>query len=382
MKEEELKIGLFTNQPELDPWMAQEGKDIGINLISCKDDHTELEGFSAILCYSDYEAERVEILYQRAREAISQGVKVIWIVNGPDAIYVQISNELRNKKQIVYDVSISDAAEIWEQVLKFYDDWKTQNENEEEENTNDNKRIAIPSLFDKKSKRSDESYFIFPEEKNVQSLSNVIAVAGNRGAGSSFIAWNVAALLEGTLLEGQTTGTLAKWFEISEEDSRENFLRGMAPIYKAGVYTAPTSSRSLIEEDMDLLRDLNKLFVIDVGSNLENPGWKSAETKIFVTTPDVQWRDHPFPNDDSIIKVMNQFPIDFITTPDEIFSRKIDIVVPESSREVLISMYGKRPWINQQSVEFRNSWKKLFIDIQKQLPKGGNEECQVDPFFS
>ncbi|MDT3418136.1 hypothetical protein QO009_004061 [Brevibacillus aydinogluensis] len=385
MKGNSLQVGLFTAYPQLDEWMIQQAEDAGFTLVSREDENNDFSGMSAILCFAASDPERTEVLYQRAVEAISQGLDVIWVVSGDGPFIQQVTNELVSKQQFVYPNEVDDATEIWQQVLSYYDAWVLKQSSQEEETSSRGPKLSIP-ILSKKSSDKQQAPVRNSSSRTTRSLAlldHVIAVAGHRGAGSSFVAWNVAALLGASLLEGNTTGTLAKWFEITDTGTREDFLLHNRGKQVGGVYAAATADRKLSEGDLYRLQEIPQQVVIDVGCDLQNPAWQYAGMKVFVATADPQWNDQPFPDDESIIRVMNRYPADFPSSAESVFNCKINLVIPECGREVLMSLYGLRPWILTQPVDVRDQWYRVFgkkyTVMQEQ---GGTKGWEESQFFS
>ncbi len=388
MKGKKLLVGSYTNYPQLDEWLIGQAEDAGFSMVSRNDEDQDFSGMSAILCYADSEPERTEVLYQRAEEAMSQGIDVIWVVSGDEPFIQHVAKELQNKRQFVYADGVGDATEILQPILSYHDIWKVSGEQQEDAGIRMPK-LSVPKLLGKKSSgemaAASEKSMTSRAVKSASVLEQVIAVAGHRGAGASFVAWNVAALLRAALIEGNTTGTLANWFGVDvEESSREDFLFHKQGLRVAGVSAALTAGRRISEEDLHDLERLPGLVVIDVGHDLQNPAWRYAGKKVFVATPDPQWSDHPFPDDTSIIRVMNRFPDHFPSSVEAIFNCKVNLVVQECGREVLMSLYGLRPWILSQPAEVRDQWNQVFgtTTYSFDQEQGGVKEWEESQFFS
>jgi len=385
MKGKQLQVGLYTAYPQLDEWMMQQAEDAGFTVVSREDENNDFSGMSAILCFAASDPERTEVLYQRAAEAMSQGLDVIWVVSGDEPFIQQVTSELMSKQQFVYPNEVSDATEIWQPVLSYHDTWILKQGSQEEETISRGPKLSIPRLSKKAGNRQQGPAANTADARptSLHVLDHVIAVAGHRGAGSSFVAWNIAALLGASLLEGNRTGTLAKWFEITEDGTREDFLLHNRGKHVGGVYAAATADRKLSEGDIYRLQGIPQQVVIDVGHDLQNPAWQYAGTKVFVTTADPQWSDQPFPDEESIVRVMNRYPADFPSSAESVFNCKINLVIPECGREVLMSLYGLRPWILTQPVDVRDQWNRVFgKNYTVMQEQGGIKGWEESQFFS
>lgn len=386
MKDKRLQVGLYSAWAELEEWMVDQGEGAGFTVIPRGDEDNDYSGMSAILCFAASDPERTEVLYQRATEAMNQGVEVIWVVSGDEPFIQQLTNEMVSKQQFVYANELSDATEILQAVLSYYDLWVTREARQVEEPSSRGPKIPmlrrVKTGNDTQRELKDNTEPV-RSNRSIAMLDHVIAVAGHKGTGSSFVSWNVAALLGASLLEGNTTGTLAKWFEITEGASRDDLLIHNRGQSIAGVHAAVVADRQITEDDLYHLQEMRQAVVIDVGEDLQNPAWRYAGTKVFVTTADPQWNDQPFPDEEGIIRVMNRYPTDFPSSPESVFNCKINLVIPECGRDVLLSLYGLRPWIFSQSAEVRDQWNRVFgrqhVVIQEQ---GGAKEWEESQFFS
>lgn len=348
-------LALFTGNKALDQWLIHEAEGIGLYFISKDDTDNDLYGIPAILCLELEEAERIESLHQLAVQAVSQGIRVIWGVSQHGNWQQQIAEELLSKEQeVIHNITDYDAVKLWQYLQEYLEQFSSERSNDEKSKLA-NKRVKgmLPKIIPVLSKERDELGISVPEN-----LDKVIAVGGRRGTGCSYVAWNIAALLNAVLMEGRETGTLAKWFNNTNEDTRRKFLLSGDVVLVGGVRMAVAAPKSMTDQDLYLLSQTDSIVVVDIGDDLENELWKKATLKVLITTADPQWKDQHIT--DAAVRVLNRMPESFPALPDDVFGIKMDLVIPEHSREALIALWSHRPWILTQAKEIQEQWMSVF----------------------
>lgn len=358
-KKQDLQITLFTARDDLNEWLHLEAQGTGFQVAPGEEEQPDFSGSHAILCLALDEPDRAEKLFELAQRALLQGLDVIWLVSGVGEWYREAAEELRKKGQWILESDELDATQVLEMLRRYQEEWEKKNAPEEPTRT-----LAIPKLRIKKLTGTHKESVVSPSPLP-RIFPNVIAVGGHRGCGSSFVAWNAAALLDIPLLEGKTSGALAAWFQVEEEDTRLQFLQEGRIDRTAGVQAAVTAAKPPSEQELQFLSKVNRPVVVDVGDDLDNELWKRAKTKLFVTTPDPQWKRNPFPP--GVTRVMNRMPVVFPAPPEGIFGVKVDLVIPDLGRQALLSLWSLRAWILTQGHEVAEQWKKVLdvSDVRK-----------------
>jgi hypothetical protein len=224
----------------------------------------------------------------------------------------------------------------------------------------ESKPAARRSFFDTASSTpiSQRSSMVLPDESNeeitVTHLKNVIAVSGaRRGVGASFVAWNLAYALQAVVMEGKSTDTLAKWVKPEESVDREQFLFGEQS-FKHPVFA---NKELQSNEELMLLQRQASFRKIVVDCSIESKVWELAQYKVFVITPDPQFRATDIP--EGALVVLNRYPDEFPVLPQEFFNHPIDLVIADQPKEVLFSLWAKTPWLQRQPESIQDQWKRL-----------------------
>jgi hypothetical protein len=329
---------------EVAQWLADEGRAAGYEVELWPEDAGDTASVQALFCIAEQWEERAERLHILANAALSKGMPVIWAVEGM---------ELPGAFRSFTDFSqLPDAAPLLEALLAL----PIPEEVEEEKPP---KRLSIPSrLTDTLKEIKRVRTAVEPQDALPDVLEHVIAVGGPSGCGVSFIAWNLAAALDVVLMEGRTTGTLAKWLRVDEEGTREAFLNGELDTKLAVTAEAPLSKREL-----QLLAGVGQTVVVDAGE----PGsdiWNRAKKRVLVVTPDPRYEGMVF--EEGTIRVMNRYPEAFPVSAEHVFNVKVDLVVPDLGREAFLSLWSRVPWITRQPQEVMEQWRALAGTARKE----------------
>lgn len=174
----------------------------------------------------------------------------------------------------------------------------------------------------------------------------VIAIGGARGAGASFVAWNLAAVTNLPLMEGRRTGSLAVW--TADNISVEQAL-------------ADTLPYGTVTDDIPSLSILTKQVIVDCGSDPQHPIFDQALTRIWVTSLDPAAPRIP----ERTKVVVNRVPTHLPFDPREAVKTDIALIVPDGGLDALLSLYTHVPWITKQPPEVQKAWRALIA------PQGG-----------
>ncbi|MFD0591061.1 hypothetical protein ACFQZE_23985 [Paenibacillus sp. GCM10027627] len=398
-------IGLYTTNPVVDEYIKHEMQ--GTNILSLQD-HDPWEGCQAILLY-DIDLDRIQHLYDLAIKAVDTTVDVIWYVeNENDKEKAQMEKELQSRGVHVHVDRVEDAAQILG-MIALYEEVKRQEtlgEVKVDSTTAEKKETSSlrDSLFFKRaggesSDLIDDEYELDVESKKKiagifqrtkqslqikrseahaslpDELENVVAVAGFHGAGSSFIAWNLARILDGSrvLVEGRKTGTLAAWFSLGEQAvTRGQFLE----THQGDRYShdldelelALQADKETGRRELKAMREVPKRLVVDCGHRWDLEVYKRAAVRIFIAAPDPQFIGIR-PEVDAHVVVLNQYPEGSSIPVSEFekrFNMKFQLVVPSQPRQVMNSIWGKRAWVLMEN-ENRESWNELKRMVEREV---------------
>jgi len=122
-KQKELRIGLYTLNEPVDTWLSNELSEYGVTIVPKKDNDRDITGLDAILLMELQDPVRAEQLYLFADDAIGQGIHIIWVVDGDDEWYREVSKEMQRKGQTVLIGNI-DAIQLLENLIKFEEEWE------------------------------------------------------------------------------------------------------------------------------------------------------------------------------------------------------------------------------------------------------------------
>ncbi len=205
------------------------------------------------------------------------------------------------------------------------------------------------------SSENSEDYEFEPDEViSVKSLPNVIAVAGvGNGVGASFVALNYAYALDGALVEGTKTGSLYEWVGVEKSVDRESFIFSDT----SDRYALIASDELKKDIEFKNLKRIAKNYPIVIDCSIDSKVFELAEHKIVVTTPDPQFSKIDIP--DNAILIVNKMPANFPVKIDNLFERKVDLVIPDMFREVLISLVSKTPYLKLFGKESMDKWLKV-----------------------
>nr|NNM90135.1 hypothetical protein [Bacilli bacterium] len=171
--------------------------------------------------------------------------------------------------------------------------------------------------------------------------SYAIAVAGLPGAGTSFVAWNLAVVMGLTLLEGVKTGSLSTWTGDS------------TTVQQALDETLPLGT--VVDDDYSIDSIMARRVIVDCGADRLHSIFVRAKTRIWVTRLDpVQ---PPIPA--RALVVVNRVPQNLPFDVREVVKTKIALTIPDGGLDVVLSMFTHRAWITSQDREIQEKWKSL-----------------------
>lgn len=374
MKSNGYRIGLYTDDASINNYVQSQIESVEIVGKSDQDPFEDC----AVIYLLDFTSERVEILHNIAVEALSSGVKVIWCVEAEN----EIEENLRSMGAVILSTDIEDAAQIVYMLNDFLE-----NQTRETVDARIKEAINLESDIDSDlGIDSDGDTFegfkplirnvgsvlrkrINPEEEILEIpdvVENVIAVAGHKGCGSSFIAWNIARVLERpvVLVEGRKTGTLARWLTSSEPTDRDSFLQSnVATQHSEYMDLALLADSEVKDLDLILFSKIPRIIIVDCGDRWDLEIFKRAAKRVFVTSPDPQFIKQGLPEGvKSTVHVLNKYPHG-MAIPIEAFEKRVgqsfDIVVPARPRQVAMSLWTERAWITMEP-EHSERWKQKF----------------------
>ena len=95
------------------------------------------------------------------------------------------------------------------------------------------------------------------------------------------------------------------------------------------------------------VRAKGSLIVVDckVGSYV----WELAEQRVFVTTPEPQFKDVEIPENAKWI--LNKLPKDFPVDPSKFYNAEPDLIIEENTRDILMSQWAKVPYLSKRPEE-------------------------------
>ncbi|GIM47671.1 hypothetical protein DNHGIG_32200 [Collibacillus ludicampi] len=337
-------------------WLADEAKDAGYEIVIWPQDHGDLTTVQALFCFAEQNEGRAASLRTLAQEALVRGLPVIWAVEG---------EPLPGAFRSYSDFSkLPDATPFLDAVLDL-----PKPVTEEEQTPK--RRLSIPSpakLIQRVVPQENVSETPPREEETLPSVFNhVIAVGGPRGAGSSFLAWNLAVALDAVLMEGRVTDSLAKWLEVEKEGTREAYLRG-----ELQTKAAVTASQPLSLHELQLLARVQERVVVDVGDALDSEVWLRAGKQVFVMTPDPKCKGGDIP--ERAIRVMNRYPEAFPIRPEKLVQARIDLIVSDLGREAFLSLCSQMPWV-EKPPDVKEQWVRLFVQEKPQEKPEQREEA-------
>ncbi|MDQ6422649.1 hypothetical protein RB620_24760 [Paenibacillus sp. LHD-117] len=393
-----LTIGLYTNDPVIDDYIKHELQ--GMNILSLQD-NDPWEGCQAIMLF-DVDYERIQQLYDIAIKAIDTTVDVIWYVENENVEEKQrIEDELRVRGAHVRVEPVEDAAHILG-MIAVYEEARSQLDRVEKDTqrvaeSDEGKAVSSTRggfFFRGKSDEGlSEDELIEDSELETEArtraagilslakdtlqlkrsqtqvslpdvLENVVAVAGFSGAGSSFVSWNLARILEKNtvLVEGRKTGTLAAWFGQDEEHvTREQLLEThCGTSYTEQLELALRAEKETGRRELKAMREVPKVLVVDCGQRWDMEVYKRAAVRIFVTVPDPQYIGQR-PDIEAHAYVLNQYPEGASIPVSEFekrFNMKFQLIIPAQPRQVMNSIWGNRAWVLMDQ-ENRESWHVL-----------------------
>ena len=350
-----MRIGISTENVDQNVlnWFVSQAEEAEIEFFTIRQPE-DLNHAHGLLCLAQDDGdkdwpEKVSRLRVLADRAKLQGIPVIWCVEG---------DEFEGSHSSITDFrEVSDVSVVWTLVLNVQSDFETgrlkviRETIDTEVDVPDNEDPPAEELVADPIENDPE------EEEPSQTAdtpSRIIAVGGPRGCGSSFISWNLAALLNAVILEGRSTGTLAKWMDVSIPNTRTAILEAQNSVsdQRFGV----TADQPMNARDVDMARMLGGDIVVDVGDCYDDV-WINADVRVFVVTPDPQFRNTRIPEGTTV--VLNRFPSQFPTNPKDIFKRDIDLVVRDLGSEAFLKLWARKPWILDQTEEERNRWRRI-----------------------
>lgn len=363
---------LYQEIEEVAKWLqgeAQgEGKKPTLHIELSTEGDASLDEVYALVCLGYHDETNVAAWTQSAKNAIQQGIPVIWAVDG-----FELEGTFRSFTD--FNTQLENSNTLFQAILDL-----PEPPEEKEERKTRQIRLSIPEKIkgiaadvkteiaqriqepDQKKeetsakKHQEEKGSKDHQEKNLQPsgkrhLPHVIAVGGPVGCGSSFVAWNLAVALDAVLIEGNQTGALASWLKIKEPHTREEFLTGNLDTKWAVTAKGPFSAA-----EWKGIEEKSKTLVVDVG-NQQGDLWNWAGKRIYVLTPDPIFQENRYP--EKTLHVLNRYPEAFPTPPEHIFRTQVDLVIPDLGREAFLSLWSGIPWLSRQPIDIIKKWKAL-----------------------
>ncbi len=181
----------------------------------------------------------------------------------------------------------------------------------------------------------------------------VIAIGGHGGA--SYVAWNLAAVTRIPLIEGRSTGSLAKW------------TGDQTPVHQALQETLPFGT--VLDGELPKFI-IGRRVIVDTGPDPHHPVFEHARIRIWVTTLDPA--QLPVPERAKVI--VNRVPAHLPFSSREVIRANIDLEVPDGGMDALLSLFTRIPWILKQDPEVQEQWRSL-VKLPIDQQKGAVETC-------
>lgn len=336
--------------------------------------------------------ERADRLLNKAKEV--KGSNIIWLVTSDDSDWMdQAEESIRGENTILLTEKPNPTPEdIVDALVTLFDNYQETEEIPLEPEVKKTgalgsfeadkgfgrlsatlKKVkdSVPSMGRKKDEASSTDTIGNVETdidlKDIH-LNNVIAVSGHTGAGVSHVAWNIAAVIQHptVLIEGGKTGALAAWLGrnsggLSTRD--QLFETGKGTQHTEYLDLALMSDMPLSIQDVIQLSNVDKIAVIDCGTDWDSEVFKRARVKVFVTAPDPQYVEHEKPESAGVKWVLNKWPIGSsieLAAVEQAFNRKFDLVVSQQMRHVMLASWTRKAAIELESdPEVIKSWRKM-----------------------